>query len=218
MKDYLFFDLDGVILDSMPYHAKAWIEAFSYFGLKFEEIEIYLHEGAIELDTAKDMFLKKGINPTPEFFKKIFKIQKEIFKTKYANLVKPFPEVPDLLENLKKEKKKMALVTSSHSEIFNEVFPKKLIPYFSVIITGDKVERRKPNPDPYLKALEIFKIKNEEALVVENSPAGIMSAKNANIFCIGITTTLPENHLNLADLIVKNHKELCEILLNGKKE
>lgn len=218
MKDYLFFDLDGVILDSMPYHAKAWIEAFSQFGLKFEEREIYLHEGAIELDTAREMFLKKGINPTAEFFKKVFKIQKEIFKKRYAKLVKPFPEVPVLLENLKKEKKKLALVTSSHSEIFNEVFPKELIPYFSVIITGDKIERRKPHPDPYLKALGIFKIKNDKALVVENSPAGVMSAKGANLFCVGITTTLSEEHLSLADLIVKNHKELQEILLNGKKE
>jgi len=218
MKDYLFFDLDGVILDSMPYHAKAWIEVFSQFGLKFEEREIYLHEGAIELDTAKGMFLKKGINPTTEFFKKVFKIQKEIFKKRYAKLVKPFPEVPVLLENLKKEKKKLALVTSSHSEIFNEVFPKELIPYFSVIITGDKIERRKPHPDPYLKALEIFEIKNDKALVVENSPAGVMSAKGANLFCVGITTTLSEEHLSLADLIVKNHKELQEILLNGKKE
>ncbi|MDF2953939.1 MAG: Beta-phosphoglucomutase [Thermodesulfobacterium sp.] len=218
MKDYLFFDLDGVILDSMPYHAKAWIEAFSQFGLKFEEKEIYLHEGAIELDTARDMFLKKGVKPTPDFFEKIFKIQKSIFKSKYAKLVKPFPEVPDLLKNLKKEKKKIALVTSSHSEIFNEVFPKELLPYFSLIITGDKIEKRKPNPDPYLRALETFKIKNKEALVVENSPAGVMSAKNAKLFCIGITTTLSEQHLSLADLIVKNHKELQEILLNGKKE
>ncbi len=218
MKDYIFFDLDGVILNSMPYHAKAWIEAFSQFGLKFEEKEIYLHEGAIELDTARDMFLKKGVNPTPEFFRKIFKIQKEIFKTKYARLVKPFPEVPELLENLKKEKRKIALVTSSHSEIFNEVFPKELIPYFSVIITGDKIEKRKPNPDPYLRALEVFGIRNKDALVVENSPAGVMSAKGAKLFCIGITTTLPEEHLSLADLIVRNHRELKEILLNGKEE
>ncbi|MCD6548964.1 MAG: HAD hydrolase-like protein [Thermodesulfobacterium sp.] len=85
MKDYLFFDLDGVILDSMPYHAKAWIEAFSQFGLKFEEKEIYLHEGAIELDTARDMFLKKGVKPTPDFLRKFLKFKRAFLKVNTPN-------------------------------------------------------------------------------------------------------------------------------------
>ncbi len=217
MKEYIFFDLDGVIIDSMSYHAKAWIEALSQFGLKFEYEEIYLYEGAIEPDTAKELFLKKGINLTPLFFEEIFKLQKEIFKKKYSKLIKPFPEVPQLLQTLKEKNKKLALVTSTHKEIFQEIFPKNLYLYFSVIITGDKVKKRKPNPDPYLKALQSFQIKNTHALVVENSPAGIMSAKNAKIFCIGITTTLPENYLNLADIIVKNHRELLDVLVNETK-
>ncbi len=216
MRRYIFFDLDGTLLDSMPYHAKAWLEAFSQYGLEFNEEDIYLHEGAIELDSAKNLFLQKGINPTCEFFENLFKLQKTIFKTKYAKLVKPFPEVPDLLENLKKADKKLALVTSSHSEIFEEVFPKSLKSYFSIIITGDQIERRKPHPDPYLKALKALKASKDLSAVVENSPAGIISAKNAELFCIGITTTLPEKHLSLADLIVKNHQELKDILVNGK--
>ncbi|MEM0286298.1 MAG: HAD family phosphatase [Candidatus Methanomethyliaceae archaeon] len=216
MKEYIFFDLDGVILDSMLYHAKAWIEAFSQFGLKFEYEEIYLYEGAIELDTAKDLFLKKGISPTPAFFEKIFKVQKEIFKNKYSNSIKPFPEVPELLQTLKKKNKKLALVTSTHKEIFQQIFPKNLYSYFSFIITGDQVGKRKPNPDPYLEALKSFGIDNKHAVVIENSPAGIKSAKNAQIFCIGITTTLSEKYLNLADLIVKNHRELLDLLVNEK--
>ncbi len=217
MKRYIFFDLDGTLLDSMPYHAKAWIEAFSRYGLEFREEEIYLHEGAIELESAKSLFLKKGINPTPEFFEELFRLQKTIFKTKYAKKVKPFPEVPELLEELKKTDKKLALVTSSHTEIFEEVFPRSLKIFFSIIITGDQIEKRKPHPDPYLKALKALNAEKVASAVVENSPAGVLSAKNANLFCIGITTTLPEKHLSLADLIVKNHRELKDILINGKK-
>ena len=217
MKEYILFDLDGTLLNSMPYHARAWIETFSQFGIEFREEEIYLNEGALELEVVKNIFSKKGIELTYEFFEELFKLQKQIFKTKYAKMVKPFPEVPELLYTLKKEGKKLALVTSSHREIFEEVFPKNLVSFFSVILTGDKTQRRKPHPEPYLKALEILKGNKKDSLVVENSPAGIKSAKSAELFCIGITTTLPPRHLSLADLIVKNHQELKEVLLNGKK-
>ncbi|MGC8871651.1 MAG: HAD family hydrolase [Caldimicrobium sp.] len=217
MKEFIFFDLDGVLLDSMPYHAKAWILAFKEFGLDFTEEEIFLHEGAIELDSAKSLFLNKGVNPTQEFFEKVFKLQKKIFKEKFSKEVKPYPEVPDLLFALKKEKKKLALVTSSSSEILKEVFPEKLHSFFEVIITGDQVEKRKPHPDPYLKAKEALKAPKEEITVVENAPAGILAAKRAELFCIGITTTLQPKHLSLADLIVKNHQELKNLLLNGKR-
>ncbi|MFN3504930.1 MAG: HAD family hydrolase [Caldimicrobium sp.] len=216
MRNYIFFDLDGVILDSMKYHAIAWILAFKEFGLSFKEEEIYLHEGAIEIETAKPLFLNKGINPTMDFFQKAFKLQKRIFKEKFSSLVKPYPEIPDLLKDLKREKKKLALVTSSSQEILEEVFPKNLKGYFEVIITGDKIERRKPHPDPYLKAKELFKVHNDECLVVENSPAGITSAKSANLLCVALTTTLSPKYLSLADYILKSHKELRTLLLNGE--
>lgn len=215
MKEFIFFDLDGVILDSMPYHAQAWILAFREFGLEFSEEEILLHEGAIELDTALTLFTSKGVNPTPQFFAEAFKLQKRIFKEKFSSLVKPFPEIPDILNALKKEGRKLSLVTSSSEEILREVLPTPLIHLFEVIITGDKVEKRKPHPAPYLKAKDFFGAKSEEIAVVENAPAGVLSAKRANLFCIGITTTLRAEHLSLADIIVNNHRELKEILFNG---
>lgn len=217
MREFIFFDLDGVLLDSMPYHAKAWILAFKEFGLDFTEEEIFLHEGAIELESAKSLFLNKGVNPTPEFFDMAFKLQKKIFKENFADKIRPFPEVPDLLSGLKKDRKKLALVTSSSNEILKRVFPEKFYSFFDVIITGDKVEKRKPHPEPYLKAKEALRAPKEEIAVVENAPAGILSAKRAELFCIGITTTLKPDHLSLADLIVKNHQELRILLLNGRK-
>ncbi|MFN3568226.1 MAG: HAD family hydrolase [Caldimicrobium sp.] len=216
MKNYIFFDLDGVILDSMKYHAKAWILAFREFGLSFMEEEIYLHEGAIELETAKPLFLNKGFNPTMEFFQKAFKLQKRIFKEKFSSLVKPYPEIPELLMDLKRERKKLALVTSSSQEILEEVFPKELKPFFEVFITGDKIKRRKPHPDPYLKAKEFFNVPNDQCLAVENSPAGIKSAKSANLLCIALTTTLSPEYLSSADYIVRSHKDLRTLLLNEK--
>ena len=216
MKPALLFDLDGVILDSMPWHVRAWQEAFSLLGLEIPEEDIYLHEGAIELETARSIFERRGVNPTPEFFQKAFYLQKKIFKEKYQARVRPFPEVPDLLTDLRREGRKLALVTSSHREILKEVFPESLASLFHFIVTGDRVSRRKPYPDPYLVGLSGLGVSAEEALAVENAPAGVRSAKSAGLWCIAITTTLAPQHLREADLIVKDHRTLERILKNGE--
>jgi len=216
MKPALLFDLDGVILDSMPWHVRAWQEAFSTLGLEIPEEEIYLHEGAIELETARNLFKNQGIEPTPEFFRKAFALQKKIFKEKYQARVKPFPEVPDLLSDLRKEGRRLALVTSSHQEILEEVFPKSLASLFHYIVTGDQVSRRKPHPDPYLMGLSGLGASVEEALAVENAPAGVRSAKSAGLLCIAITTTLAPHHLKEADLVVEDHRNLKRVLKDGQ--
>ena len=213
--EYIFFDMDGVILDSMPYHAKSWIETFSQFGWEFKEEEIYLYEGAFEFEVVKELFLKKGIEPKKEVFYQALSLQKRIFQEKYAHRIKPFEEVPELLALLREKGKKLALVTSSHRDVVERVLPEEIRKHFSIIVTGEDVKRRKPHPDPYLRALSLSKAPKERALVVENAPAGVSSAKNAGLYCVGITTTLPPHHLSLADLIARDHKHLKELLLNG---
>ncbi|MFN4197275.1 MAG: HAD family hydrolase, partial [Caldimicrobium sp.] len=96
------------------------------------------------------------------------------------------------------------------------IFPKELKSFFEVFITGDKIEKRKPHPDPYLKAIKFFNVPNDKCLAVENSPAGIKSAKGANLLCIALTTTLAPEYLSSADYIVHSHKDLRNLLLNEK--
>ncbi|MBX6422973.1 HAD family phosphatase [Thermosulfurimonas sp. F29] len=216
MKPGVLFDLDGVLLDSMPWHVKAWQEAFRALGLEVPEEAIYLHEGAIELDTARKLFEDQGVNPTPEFFREAFRLQKKIFTEKYRKRVKPFPGVEEALRELKREGRRLALVTSSHREILEEVLPGGFLGFFDFVVTGDQVSRRKPHPDPYLTGLSGLRMNREEALAVENAPAGIRAAKGAGLLCVAITTTLPPEHLKEADLIVENHERLFGILRNGR--
>lgn len=214
MKDYIFFDMDGVILDSMKYHAKAWIDACKEFGWEFQEKEVYLYEGAFDFEIVKELFLKKGYSVTEKEFLEACKLQLTIFKEKYAHLVEPFKEVPELLSMLLEKGKKLILVTSSTSDLLKIVLPDEIKSYFLAIIKGDDVRKRKPHPEPYLKALSISKASGKNAIVVENAPAGVISAKKAGLPCIGITTTLPPKYLSLADLVVKNHEHLKKVLLN----
>ncbi|MBA2849666.1 HAD family phosphatase [Thermosulfuriphilus ammonigenes] len=214
-REFIIFDMDGVVVDSMPYHVRAWKEAFAEFGLNIPEKLLYLHEGAIELSSARRLFAHQGVEPTETWFMKVLSRQQEIFARKFRHLVRPYPEVPDLLRELQKEGRRLALVTSSHLRVLEEILPLSLRDIFDFILTGDMVTRRKPHPEPYLRALEFLKAQKEMAAAVENAPAGIQSAKAAGLTCLGLTTTLEPEHLSAADLIISDHQQLKEVLLNG---
>jgi len=217
MRRYVLFDLDGTLLNSMPYHAKAWIETLKRYGIEFDEKEVYLHEGALEFSVVKSIFNSKGVRLTEDLFRELFEEQKRIFREKYADMVKPYDGVDELLCSLKEKGKKLALVTSSHADVLREACQDDFLSYFDVVLTGDATTKRKPHPEPYLKALSLLGGSREDAVAVENSPAGVKSAKGAGLFCIAITTTLEPCYLSPpADLVVESHGVLKKVLLNGK--
>ena len=210
----ILFDMDGVILDSMSCHVRAWKEAFEAFGLKVKEETLYLYEGAIEPENAVELFCNNGCIISVDDFSMILDMQKEIFKEKYKDMVAPFPEIPHILMRLNQMGVLTALVTSSHRDILGTILPLALMERFDHIVTGDMGFKRKPHPDPYLRAMEALGIEPHEGVAVENAPAGIESAQKAGARCVAITTTLPEHHLSAADIVVHSHLELME-RLNG---
>ncbi len=212
-KKAVLFDMDGVILDSMPYHVRAWKEAFKEYGLKeLDDKVFYLYEGAIEPETACKLFSKNGANLTIEDFFNILERQKEIFITRYAHKIRPFKDVPRILSILKERNFRLGLVTSSHGKVLEAVLPEEISSFFHHIVTGDEVKRRKPHPDPYLKGLNGLGFGvGDDVFAVENAPSGISSAKAAGLRCIAITTTLTQEELKRADFIIKRHHELIDI-------
>ncbi len=205
--------MDGVLLDSMPYHVKAWQEALSEIGLSVPAELIYLHEGAIEPETAVRIFCENGCPMDEAGFHRLFSRQREIFSEKYQPHVKPYEGVHDLLEELRAMGWTMSLVTSSHREVLDRVLPSQILDFMHCVVTGDEVKRRKPHPDPYLAALSALNSNPSHTLVVENAPAGVKAAKAANLRCVALTTTLSPEHLKEADDIVPNHEALAQYLL-----
>ncbi len=209
-KGALLLDMDGVVLDSMRYHVAAWMKALSEHGFKVRQEILYLYEGAIEPDIAVKLFSSEGCLMTRRGFRQILKRQKEIFVSEYRAQVRPFPEVPDILSMIRKQGRPLALVTSSHGDILEAVLPRDIFLLFDRVITGDQVERRKPHPDPYLKALDALGGHGAMAVAVENAPSGIRSAKAAGLKTIAITTTLPSEHLKDADRIISRHGQILQ--------
>ncbi len=212
-KKAILLDMDGVVINSMPYHVKAWKKAFKEHEFDVNERLFFLYEGAIEPGIACKLFKKNGTNITEKLFFQILKRQKDIFLNEFAPLIKPFDNIPEILATLKSLGLKMALVTSSHKEILEAVLPTKLHDLFDHIVTGDQVKKRKPHPDPYIAGLKGLNITSPKgSIAVENAPSGIKSAKRAGLNCIAITTTLPPKELSEADKIIDSHEKLLNYL------
>ncbi|MCX5781257.1 MAG: HAD family phosphatase [Elusimicrobia bacterium] len=210
-KPYAFiFDLDGVIVDSMPYHFLSWHEALRPFGVRVNCIDVYQKEGA-KWDKALEYFLQKAnIKPTRKILNGIFKEHKKSFKKIFKRYI--FDDALPIIEKIKKKGYKIGLVTGTNAKRVKRILPAKIYNMFDSIITGDSVKKGKPHPDPYLKAAKKLNVSPSDCVVIENAPFGIESAKKAGMFCIALTTSLPKEYLSGADKIVDNLFQISSII------
>ncbi len=202
----IIFDMDGVLIDSMPYHFLSWYEALRPYGVRVSCFDVYSKEGEKWNRTLKDLFIQSGIRPTPKLLSEVFYKRQRIFKKFFKRYI--FSGAEALLSYLSKCGYALGLVTGTPKNEVNTILPRKIISKFKVIVAGDQVKRGKPYPDPYLKAARIFGFKPQECLVVENAPLGIKSAKKAGMFCVAITTSLPKDYLKEADIILDKLQEI----------
>ena len=98
----------------------------------------------------------------------------------------------------------MAIVSAANYARLSKTLDPSILNEFNTVITGDKIDRGKPFPDPYLMAAKELGLEPSECLVVENAPVGIEAAKNAGMYCIAITSTLDKKYLSKADKIIGN--------------
>jgi beta-phosphoglucomutase len=194
------FDMDGVVVHTMPHHVEAWRYAFKEKGYDHNELEFYLREGMPGRKTILDIFNSSQIPVSENDIEEIYVTKRNYFKEN-ANYTF-IKETISLLEYLSKKNIPISLVTGSRREFVAEVL--QILPVvFNSVITGDDVKEGKPSPEPYLKAMMGLSFDPSEWLVIENAPLGIESAKQAGAFCLAIETTLEEKYLKEADMIVK---------------
>lgn len=203
--------MDGVIVDSMPYHFFAWYKAFQKFGITVNSQDIYKHEGEKWDRTLQSFLEQNNMPPDHKLMTKIFKYRQKVFRKIFERHL--FPGIPELVSELKKLGYKLGVVSGTPSSDIKKLIPGKLLKLFDSVIGGDNVQIGKPNPEPYLKSINALELKPQECLVIENAPLGIASAKSAGCFCLAITTSLPQQYLTQADKICRL-SDLRETLLS----
>jgi beta-phosphoglucomutase len=207
----IIFDMDGVIVDSMPYHFLAWYEALRPWGIRVTCFDVFAKEGEKWQKSLYDFLKKANIKPEQKTLQAIFKERQRIFKKYFRRFI--FKGAEEFLIYLKNNGHTLGLVTGTPTDEIKTILPIKIRNLFTCIIAGDLVKKGKPHPEPYLKAAKYLKLKPSECIVVENAPYGIESAKKAGMFCIAITTSLPKEYLKKADIIVED-LETIEKLIN----
>jgi beta-phosphoglucomutase len=206
----IIFDMDGVLVDSMKYHIEAWHEAFVKHNLKITTKEIALLEGMPYHKTI-DLISERNNKIISEEEKYDIYLTKEKIFDKIMHF-EIYEGVVDFIKKLKKQNLKLAVVTGSRRYFATKILEENFDNLFDVLITTDDIKHGKPSPEPYDKAIKLLEVDKEDALVIENAPLGIQSAKAANLKVIAIETTLDKENLSEADHVLKNHKELFDFV------
>ena len=202
----VLFDMDGVIVDSMPYHFISWFETLNKYNVTVSPFDIYENEGEKCEICVKRFFKRDKIKCDDKIIEQVLKLRDKLYK-KYFK-VHLFPDIEQVLNTLKKQGFLLAIVTGSNREKVKSMLPKKIVSKFDVIIAADMIKRGKPYPDSYLTAAKQLKVKPDECIVIENAPYGIKAAKAAKMFCVAITTSLPEQYLKQSDVVCKKVSDI----------
>ncbi len=193
----VLFDMDGVLFDSMPNHALAWVEATKRHGLQMSQQDVYMNEGRTGEGTI-NLFAQAqwGRTATEAECQAIYATKSEIFNQ--LPEAQPMPGALELLNAIKAAGLTIVLVTGSGQrsllDKLEHAYPGIFTPEH--MVTAFDVKHGKPHPEPYLMGLKKAGVPASEAIVVENAPLGIQAARAANIFTIGVNTgPLPDEVL-----------------------
>jgi beta-phosphoglucomutase len=209
----ILFDMDGVIVDSMRFHAAAWKQVLGEYGVPVNDIDIYLREGMSGRQSVEDIFIEYG-RPFPDerAFQELIAKKHVLFESNHIVL---FPCVEAILALIKERNMLTGLVTGSLKRSVHHLLDPGVLSKFNVVVTAEDVSKGKPDPEPYALAIEKLGMKPELSLIIENAPMGIRSAKGAGAICYALETTLPARYLKGADKIVRDHLSLLEMLKSG---
>jgi beta-phosphoglucomutase len=203
----IIFDMDGVLVDAMPFHCKAiQTAAKQEVNIDVKQRDVYLLEGMPGEDMVKELLRQKRYTGNIEKISndddnsdkidfvahRIHERKKKIFEQ--VNASAPINGAKELISNIRCKK---ALVSGAAKQevdsIISKYFGKDA---FDVIVTGEDLEEGKPSPDPFRTALTKMGLKESKAIVVENAPLGVKAANNAGIRCI---VTLNNTPLKISD-------------------
>jgi beta-phosphoglucomutase-like phosphatase (HAD superfamily) len=205
----VIFDMDGVIIDSEPLHYQvddmifrelnisiSYEERRSFVGIDNRRMWRWIKEN-YRLKESVDDLMALSHKMRNSFFRDLHDLE-------------PVSGTVELISELNRQNIKTALASSSSMELI-EIILKRLgiMNHFNIIVSGDFVERGKPDPDIFLMTLEKLEEEREKSIVIEDSENGVNAAQSAGIFCIAYNNpNSREQDLGNADIIIDNFSDM----------
>lgn len=187
----LLIDLDGTLVDSLPALKDCYTAFMQRHGKEasHNEFAFLIGPSLSEIVT----YLKEKY-ALPHDFKELYREYQELVVEAYANKVVLFSDSLEVLHKFRAKGIELALVTSASLTLIKPFISQRhIVEIFDVVITHLEGEDSKPSPKIYNRALKHLDVLPEEAVAVEDSKNGILSAHEANLYVVQFAGRLVEN-------------------------
>jgi beta-phosphoglucomutase len=211
-KNHFLFDLDGTLIDSAPSHERAYKLALSTHRSGDEDKFSYDHWRGV---ATTEVFTQLGY-PSHVVPGLVTEKQKNYRQLLAKGEVDLFAGARELLLLLTELKKHVYLVTGSSRLSVDTILNNLGIrPIFRGVVTCDDVQRSKPDPEPFLKIVDGFNLQKQEAIVIEDASAGVLSARAAGLDVVLVNADPFENTIcyeSIHKLYQQMHQERSNAL------
>jgi HAD superfamily hydrolase (TIGR01509 family) len=206
----ILFDMDGTLIDSEPLWLKAEIEVMAEVGCHWDEKDqINCLGGPAERTERYMQERSQNIKPYGYFINRLH----EVMRARITNELDLIPNALSLLKECKDAGIKTALVTASSRDLMTIVLKRFPPGTFDVVVSGDDVEKSKPDPAPYLLAAKQLSVDILKCLVLEDSLTGVQSGLSSGAKVIGIPHLVQmSEHPNLRVISSLDEITLSDIL------
>ncbi|HSX17246.1 MAG TPA: HAD-IA family hydrolase [Patescibacteria group bacterium] len=204
------FDLDGTIINNMPYHFYGWIEFARRHGVEMDrETFSAKYSGLTTKAILRELF---GQETAEAELQKLYEERHKIYWDAVSKYIRSVRGFETLLHDLKSHGYKVALATAASAASRTKLLTHLgVYDLFDVMVGAENVTHSKPHPEAYLKAAELIGVDPKHCLVFEDSPPGVASGKAAGMTVVGILTTQTPADLHQADMLI-NHYEDIELV------
>lgn len=205
------FDLDGVIVDTAKYHFLAWQKLANTLGIEFTHEHNEQLKGVSRVRSL-EIILDLGKVEASDAQKNEWLIQKNEDYLSYINTMNESEILPDVIRVLDFLKtQQQPIVLGSASKNARPILEKvNILHYFDAIVDGNDVSNAKPDPEVFLVGAQKVDQPNDNAIVFEDSVAGIEAANIAEMTSVGIGEN---NVLNEADFVFENFTKMSNEFL-----
>lgn len=206
----VIFDMDGVLVNSNPFHLEKWVEFLNERRIGFQRDDLPKLILGQRNDTAFRHFFGPALSE--EESRRLGEALEEKFREAFRPHVKPLPGLTRLVAECHRSGVPMAVASSAMAK--NVEFVVDALGfrrYFRCLVSGDEVSRPKPDPEIYVRTAEKLGLDPAGCVAFEDSFVGIESAKRAGMKCVAIASTFALEELcgqTHADLVVHGFEEL----------
>lgn len=196
------FDMDGVLINSMPLHMQAWEDYLQSFGIRVDNLERRMH-GRRNPELVRDLF---GDDLPEDVVLEHGAAKERLFRKLLSEDIERF-RIPGLVPFIRRHAD-VPKAIGSNAERANVDFildRLALRPYFQAIVDGAEVAKPKPFPDIYLLAAERLHVEPSRCIVFEDSPAGADAALAAKMRVVAVETT-PTKFTGV-DLVIRDFED-----------